>query len=76
MEEKVLKVLTKINEEIVTYEGDNLFEEGILDSLQAVDIIAALEDEFGIDIDAENLIEENLMTKESIIAMMHRILGE
>lgn len=75
MEERILSVLSRINEDIVTYDGDNLLDAGILDSLQAVDIIAALEDEFDIEIDAENVIEENLKTKEAIIAMISRIVG-
>lgn len=73
MEEKVLSVLSRINEDIVLYDGDNLFEAGILDSLQAVDIIATLEEELDIDIDAESVIEDNLKTKEAIIAMVNRV---
>ena len=75
MEEIVLRVLSRINEDIVTYDGENLFDAGILDSLQVVDIIAALEDELDIDIDAECVIEENLKTKETIIDMINRIVG-
>ena len=73
LEEKVLSVLSRINEDIVLYDGDNLFEAGILDSLQAVDIIATLEEELDIDIDAESVIEDNLKTKEAIIAMVNRV---
>ena len=75
MEEIVLRVLSRINEDIVTYDGENLFDAGILDSLQVVVIIAALEDELDIDIDAECVIEENLKTKETIIDMINRIVG-
>lgn len=73
MEEKVLAVLSDVNEEIVSYTGENLFDAGILDSLQAVNIISALEDELDIDIDAEYVIEENLKTKEAIIALVKTI---
>lgn len=75
MDENILSVLSRINEEIVTYDGDNLFDAGILDSLQAVNIIAALEDDLDIEIDAEYVIEENLKTKDAIIAMVNRIIG-
>lgn len=75
MEEKILSVLMGINEDIVSYDGDNLFDAGILDSLQAVDLIAALEDGLDIDINAEFVIEDNLKTKGAIIAMINRIIG-
>ncbi|WP_042705980.1 phosphopantetheine-binding protein [Methanomicrobium mobile] len=74
MEEKILKILAQVNEDIVTYDGDNLFDAGILDSLQAVEVIASLEDNLDIDIDAEYVIEDNLKTKEAIIEMIKKII--
>ncbi len=74
MEERVLSILAKINEDIVRYDGDNLFEAGIIDSLKAVDIIATLEDELDIDIDAKYVIEDNLKSKEAIIALVERLV--
>lgn len=76
MEEKVLEVLAEVNKDIVTYNGDNLFDAGILDSLQAVDLVAELEDALDIDIDAEYIVEDNFKTKETIIYMVMRIIKE
>lgn len=73
MEEKILNVLAEVNEDIVAYDGDNLFEAGILDSMQAVDLVAELEDALDIDIDAKYVIEDNFKTKEAIIAMVKKI---
>ncbi len=75
MEEKIVEVLASVNEEIISYNGENLFDAGIIDSIQAVNIIAALEDELDIDIDAEYVIEENLKNKEAIVTMVKRILN-
>lgn len=75
MEEKVLEVLAEVNKDIVSYSGDNLFDAGILDSLQAVDLVAELEDALDIDIDAKYVIEDNFKTKEAIIAMIKKIMG-
>lgn len=74
MEEKILSILAEVNEEIVSYDGDNLFDAGILNSLQAVDLVAELEDALDIDIDARYVVEENFKTKEAIIAMVKKIL--
>lgn len=73
MEERILEILAEINEEIPNYDGDNLFDAGLLDSLQAVDLVGELEDEFDIDIDAKYVIEDNFKTKEAIIALVKMI---
>ena len=44
MKEKILDVLAEVNKDIISYNGDNLFDAGILDSLQVVNLIAELED--------------------------------
>lgn len=75
MEKKILDVLESVNEDIISYNGENLFDAGILDSIQAVNIIAALEDELDIEIDAEYVTEENLKTKEAIATMVKKILN-
>lgn len=74
MDEKILKVLAEVNEEIVSYDGDNLFDAGILDSLQAVDLVAELEDAFDIEIDAKYVVEDNFKTKEAIISLVKKII--
>ncbi len=75
MEEKIIEVLRSINEEIVNYDGDNLFDAGILDSLQVIDMVSELEDGLDIDIDAKYVIEENFNNKDAIIAMLLRIIN-
>lgn len=75
MEEKIVEVLKSIKEEIVDFDGDNLFDAGVLDSLQVIDIVSELEDELDIDIDAKYVIEENFKTKDAIVAMLMRIIN-
>ena len=74
MEDKILAVLKDVDEEIVSYEGDNLFDDGILDSFQAVFLVSELEEALGIEIDASYVVEENFKTKEAIIAMVKKIV--
>lgn len=73
MKEKVIAVLERVNREIVLYDGDNLFDAGILNSLQTVDLVAELEDALDIDIDAKFVVEDNFKTKEAIIALIEKI---
>ncbi|MCI8996621.1 MAG: acyl carrier protein [Lachnospiraceae bacterium] len=76
MEQKVLKILEELNEDIPAYEGDNLFDAGLLDSLQAVDLVGELEDAFDIEIDAKDVVEDNFKSKDVIIALVKRLLED
>lgn len=74
MEKKILEILGEINEQIPVYTGDNLFDVGLLDSLQAVDLVAELEDAFDIDIDAKYVVEDNFKSKEAIISLVKKLI--
>ena len=74
MKEKVLELLAEVNEDILGYEGDNLVEDGMLDSFQIIDLVEMFEEEFNIEIDAELVVVENFQTKETIIEMLEGIL--
>lgn len=75
MEEKVMNLLKEIDEDILVFQGENLFEAGILDSFLVIDLVAELEDAFDVEIDAKYVLEENFKTKESIIDLMKKITG-
>lgn len=75
MEEKVLNLLREIDEDILTFEGENLFEAGILDSFLVIDLVAELEEMFDMEIDAKYVLEENFKTKEAVIDLMKKIIG-
>ncbi len=75
MEEKILSIIEEINPEVLTYSGDTMMEDGTIDSFEVIDIVAALEEEFGIEIDASYVVAENFANKDTIIKMMKEILG-
>ena len=72
MEERVKKILININDEIVRYEGNDLLGEKVIDSFEVMEIIAALEEEFDIEIDPDYVITENFANMQSIIDMMKK----
>lgn len=74
MESKIVEILREIKEEIVSYAGDNMLEEGVIDSFDVIDIMSSLEEQFDIEIDAEYAVAENFANKETIIKMMKVIL--
>ena len=75
MEEKLNAILAEINEEIPAYDGNNLFDAGLLDSFEAINLVGELEDAFDIEIDAKYVVEENFATKEAILAMVKKVCG-
>ena len=74
MEEKILKIIEEVNPDVLSYTGDNMMEDGTIDSFEVIDIVAALEEEFGIEIDASLVVAENFANKETIIKMMQGLL--
>lgn len=74
MKERIKEILKGINEEIVNYRGNDLLGEKIIDSFEVMEIVAALEEEFDIEIDPDYIITENFANMQSIIDMMKKCL--
>ena len=71
MEEKIRRILFNISEEIKTTDtSENLLETGIIDSADILTLVTALEKEFGIFIDGEDVIEKNFLSINNIIAFV------
>ena len=56
MEAKISELLKEINEDILDYQGDNLYKDGLIDSIQIVDLAVELGEAFGIEITPESVI--------------------
>lgn len=76
MEEKVVEILNEVCEEILTYTGTNMMADGIIDSFGLISIIGYLEDEFDIEIDAQDVTVENFANKDSVVAYIKRMLAK
>lgn len=74
MEKRIKAVLEGINGDIVSYGGNAMLEEGIIDSFDVIDIMSRLEEEFDLEIDAECAVADNFANMDAIIAMMKRIV--
>lgn len=73
MKEKMKDILAGINEDILDYQGDNLYEDGLLDSIQVIDLVVELEEAFDVEIDPEEVKLENFRTVDAITNMIERI---
>ena len=76
MEDRVLKILGEVNDEILSYAGTNMVDDGLLDSFEIISLIGKLEDEFDIEIDAEYVTFENFANKDTIIKMVAELLND
>lgn len=72
-EENILRVLDECCDEILDYDGENMVGEGVIDSFTCFHIGNELEEEFGINIDAEYYVTENFRNKEAIVAMVREV---
>jgi D-alanine--poly(phosphoribitol) ligase subunit 2 len=70
IDERIVELIVEISgEEDVTDERDlDLFEEQVLDSMAAIELLVALKDEFGVTIAPTELERDEMNTVNKIIA--------
>ncbi len=76
MEEKIIKMLQEINEDIIDYQGENMLADDLIDSFGIIQIIANLEDAFDIEIDAADVTTENFGNKNKIFGFIKSLITE
>ena len=76
MEERILNILEETNEELLTYTGNNMLEDGIVNSFSFISLVSDIEDEFDIEIDESLLEEEYFGNKDRIIKTLKSLLED
>lgn len=72
MKTKIKEIITELSGREITDEKINLLADGYLDSFAIVNLIAAIEDKFGITVAAEDILPQNFATIENIAALIER----
>lgn len=73
MQEKIADLLRDINgKDRVSDFNMDLFENDMLDSLGIAQLVAALEENFNVEIDPEDILPENFSTINEIDALVHK----
>lgn len=75
VKEKIEKILAGIDEEILTYSGDHMLTDGIINSFELFELVSDLEDEFDMEIDAAYVVEEHFGNMEKIIKLVEMLLS-
>ena len=74
--DKLLKILNQMKPEVDFTQEKNLIDNEILDSFDIVSLVAALEDEFDVEITAANILPENFNSAEAILNMIEKLENE
>ena len=72
MREKIVSILTELRPEFDFNEPLNFIEEGMLDSFDVINLVTALDSEFGISIDGTDVLPDNFSSVEDIEALLRK----
>lgn len=70
MREKVLTILNGVKKGVDYEHATALIDDGILDSFDIISVVSDLNDEFDVDISADELEPENFNTVDAIVALV------
>lgn len=74
--EKLLGELSQIRDDVDFENEKNLVDDGLIDSLDLTQIIAALDDAFDVRISAGEIEPENFNSAEAMLALVHKYQGK
>ena len=72
MKERILKILSGLRPEFDFTMDVNFIEEGILDSFDVINLVPALDSEFGISIDGTDVLPENFSSVNAIVMLLKK----
>lgn len=73
---KMLSALAEVRDDVDFENQYGLVDEGVIDSLDLTQIIAALDEAFDIHIPAGDIEPENFNSADAMLAMVHRYQGK
>ncbi|MBQ4381473.1 MAG: acyl carrier protein [Oscillospiraceae bacterium] len=74
--DQLLEILSNLHPDVDFEMEDRLIDDAILDSLDIVDLITAISDEFDVTITAKDIMPENFNSAEAMYDLIQRIRDE
>ncbi len=71
--ETLLQILGEMHPEVDFATTGGLIDDGILDSLDIVSLVAQIDEEFGVTLPAEEIVPENFNSAEALWALITRL---
>lgn len=76
MKEKILAILNEMDDSVDYASESALIDDKIIDSLTLTALISELENEFGIEIDMDDIVPENFNSIDAMAALVTRLQDE
>lgn len=73
--EKLMKILAELKEDVDFSKETALIDDEILESLDVMELISSLEENFGIEIGMEEIIPENFNSADAIWNLVVKLKG-
>ncbi len=74
--EKLISILEEIDDSIDWINNSHLIDDRIMDSFMVISLISELSDQFDIDIDASEIVADNLNSVDAMWKMITRLQGK
>lgn len=73
MNETVKEILIRVKQETESHlDSEQLVTDGVLDSLDIMNLVMGLEDEFDIEIDPEDVMSDNFESVAAIVSLVEK----
>jgi acyl carrier protein len=73
--DRIYTILAELRPEFNYRESENFVEDGLLDSFDMISLVSTLEGEYGILIDALDIVPENFCSAEAIAGLIRKSGG-
>ncbi len=71
--EKIIEILSDMHPEVDFSTAEELIDNGVLDSLDIVSLVAEIDSEFGVTIPAEEIIPENFNSAKALWELVSKL---
>ena len=71
--EKLLEILNRLHPDVDFTAVEDLYDEGVLDSLDMVRLVTEIGQAFDVTVPAEELVPDNFMNVNTIVALIERL---
>ena len=71
--EKLIAILGELHPNVDFSTTEGLIDDGVLDSLDIVSLVSAIDTEFGVTIPAEEIVPENFNSAAELFALISRL---
>lgn len=72
--EKLLEILKRVKPEMDFLYSIDLVDEGVLDSIDIVSIISEIEEEYGIEVDPDEIDPDNFQSASAMLEMIQKAM--